>query len=118
MNVLARLFGKRGEPPAHEEAVIVHLDAQGLPDEVYEEHDLATLEDQLIEAIEAAQAGEFDGNEFGPGVVTLYMYGANAEHLFSAIEAALRAYPLCAGARVLIRRGGPGAPERELVLGV
>lgn len=117
MNLFAKFFGGKPKQSVAEQAVIVQLDAHGLPDEVYEEHDLATLEEQLEQAINAAQAGDLDGNEFGPDVVTLYMYGPDAERLFSVVEAPLRAYPLCAGAKVVVRRGGPGSPERTFVLG-
>lgn len=44
------------------------------------------------------------------------MYGPDSEKLFKAVEPVLRAYPLCKGARVVIRRGGPGAPERQVEL--
>jgi len=117
MNVFAKFFGGKAKQSLPEQAVIVYLDAQSLPDAVYEEHDLSTLEEQLEQALNATRAGSFDGNEFGPGVVTLYMYGPDAERLFSVVETPLRAYPLCAGAKVVVRRGGPGSPERMLVLG-
>ena len=121
MGIFSKLFGK-GEAPfvapstPTQQAVLVHLDGTTLPDAVYREHDLATLEDRLIEAISAASAGEFDGNEIGPDETTLFMYGPSAETLFSAVESVLLAYPLCRNARVEIRRGGPGAPQRELRL--
>jgi hypothetical protein len=35
-----------------DECVLIFLDAMNLPDEVYKNYDLSTLEDQLIEAIE------------------------------------------------------------------
>jgi hypothetical protein len=117
MGIIQRLFG--GGPAkaaAPSQAVLVHLDGQGLPDEVYEEHDLATLEDQLGAAIDAGGLGEYDGNDVGDEGATLYMYGPDAERLFAAIEATLRAYPLCKNARVVVRAGGPGAPEREVQL--
>ena len=117
MRFLKRLFGN-GEPTAsvstNEQAVLVYLDTSGLPDHVCQEHDIATLEDRLTEVIEREQLGEFDGNEFGPGEVTLFMYGPNAERLFAGIEAVLRGYPLCQSARVVIRNGGPEASEREV----
>jgi hypothetical protein len=117
MSFLKRLFGKV-EPTAsvstNEQAVLVYLDTSGLPDHVCQEHDIATLEDRLTEVIEREQLGEFDGNEFGPGEVTLFMYGPNAERLFAGIEAVLRGYPLCQSARVVIRNGGPEASEREV----
>ena len=98
------------------EAVLIHLDGQNLPQEVYEEYDLATLEDQLIAVVDSSALGEFDGNEVGPTEVVLYLYGPDAEALFAAIAPTLRAYPLCKNARVIIRQGGPGAPAHELLL--
>ena len=105
-------------PPAGpmDQTVLVHLDGQTLPAEVYRDHDLLTLEGQLSDAIEAQGLGEFDGNEIGDPGATLFMYGPDAERLFAGIEAILRAYPLCKNARVVIRRGGPGAEEREVLL--
>jgi hypothetical protein len=128
MNILKKLFGQdprnatasgpHSDPPqAGEQAVLVHLDASGLPAETYENYDLSTLEDQLIEAIDRTQSGEYDGHEFGPGETVLYLYGPSAEALFSAIEASLRSYPLSHNARVVIRSGPPGSPEREVLLG-
>ena len=99
-----------------EQAVIVRLDGQSLPQAVYDEYDLATIEDELIEIITKNDAGEFDGNEIGGDGATLYMYSTDAERLFGLIEPALRAYPLCRGAKVTIRHGAPGAAERIVVL--
>ncbi len=118
MGILSKLFKAKESnvsPPASQ-AVIVYLDATNLPQEVYDQYDIATLEDQLIERIESGQLGEFDGNEFGAGEVVLYMYGPDAEAIFSGIEQTLLAYPLCKSARVVIRRGAPGADARELQL--
>jgi hypothetical protein len=110
MTFLKRIFGNAKS----EEAVLVYLDGSGLPDQVYQAYDVATLEDRLREVIGRDRLGEFDGNEFGPGEVTLFMYGSDAERLFAGIEPILRGYPLCQHARVIIRRGGPGASEREI----
>jgi hypothetical protein len=99
---------------SNEQAVLVHLDGSGLPDHVYQDHDLATLEERLTDVIGRERLGEFDGNEIGPAEVTLFMYGPDAERLFAGIESVLRGYPLCQSARVVIRGGGPGAPEREV----
>jgi len=105
-----------GESKSSEQALLVHPDALGLPKEVYDSYDVATLEDRLEDAISREAAGEFDGNEFGPGEVVLLMYGPDAERLFKVVESVLRDYPLCRGARVRIRAGGPGSPEREFRL--
>ena len=123
MSILKRLFGKRSsaeksvvQPEEPQQAVLVHLDGTGLPDHIYQECDLATIEDQLIEVIARNKLGEFDGNEVGPSETTLFMYGPDAERLFAGIEPILRGYPLCQGARVEIRHGGPGAQTREVRL--
>jgi hypothetical protein len=102
---------------SNEQAVLVYLDSRGLPDRIYEQYDVSTLEEQLIEAVEAAGAGEFDGLEFGPAEVILFMYGPDADALFRSVEPILRAYPLCENARVVIRPGGPQIVGRELRLG-
>lgn len=99
-----------------EQAVLIYLNANDLPQEIYDQYDLATIEDRLRKLIQADNLGEYDGNEFGPAEVTLFMYGPDAEQLFSGIESKLRDYPLCQKARVVIRYGGPGASQRELVL--
>ncbi len=95
MSILQRFFGKRRASPepsgVSTQAVLVHLDSEGLPDDVYRDNDLATLEDQLRQAIEAGGLGEFDGNEVGPTETTLYMYGPDAERLLGGIESTLRA---------------------------
>lgn|GEM_PF-996824 len=127
MSIFKKLLGRDvdrasaadAQAPPHqteEQAVIVHLPGSGLPDEVYEHYDLSALEDQLIDAVDRAGCGEFDGNEFGPEGATLYLYGPDAEALFAAIEGTLRAYPLCPNAQVEIRYGPPGSPQREVTI--
>ena len=113
MGLLSKFLGKKDQPKL-EEAVLIYLDGTGLPDQIYQEYDLSTLEDQLIDAIGAEHAGEFDGNEIGPDGATLFAYGQDADHLFSVIEPVLRDYPLCQNARVVIRKGGPGATQTEV----
>ena len=115
MSIFKRIFAKKSlDQP--QQAVLVHLDGTGLPDHIYHDYDLATIEDRLIEVLEREGLGEFDGNEVGPGQTTLFMYGPDAERLFDGIEQTLRGYPLCQGAHVEIRHGGPGAQQRELRL--
>ena len=99
-----------------QQAVLVHIPGSDLPAEVYEQCDLATIEDLLMAAIEADNLGELDGNDMGPEGATLYMYSSDAERLFAGIEPILRDYPLTQTAAVVIRKGGPGAPERVVQL--
>ena len=105
----------KGQPDS-EQAVLVFLKTHGLPAHVYRECDLGTIGRRLREVIERERLGLFDGNGIGADEAVLYMYGPDAELLFSGVEAALRAYPLCQGARVVIRHGGHGAEQRELIL--
>ncbi|MFJ9870917.1 hypothetical protein [Streptomyces sp. NPDC101165] len=58
----------------------------------------------LAAAIEEANAGEFDGNEFGAGQAVLYAYGPDADALFKAMEPTLRGLPF-RPAHIVVRRG-------------
>jgi hypothetical protein len=73
---------------------------------------------KLREAIERAGVGEFDGNEFGGGTVTLYAYGPDADELFSVMSDGLRQLPF-RPAHVVLRYGSatdPDATERRMEL--
>jgi hypothetical protein len=98
----------------NEEAVVIVLDGQGLDDAVDQTYDLSTLEDLLIEQIEPDGIGELDGHETGPTQTTIYLYGPNAEELFSRVQPVLASYPLCQKSRAVVRRGGPGSSQREI----
>ncbi len=56
------------------------------------------------------------GTNSGPEETILFMYGPDAEKLFSTVESVLRNYRLCQGARVVIRHGEPGSSQREFIL--
>ena len=119
MGLLSRLFRGGSAQGQHSDArqcVLVHLDGTSLADDVYRQWDVMTLSGQLEEVLGRQKLGEYDGDEQGPTETTLFMYGPDAERLFNRIEPVLRVYPLCQNARVVIRRGPPGAPERELRL--
>ena len=114
---------RKAHPNAHdsastkaEQAVLVFLDGVGLPDEVYSKYDLQGLEERVVPVLRSKQVGEFDGEETRNKETVLYFYGPDSEALYAAIEPELRAYPLCRGARVVIRKGPPGAPSREVRL--
>jgi hypothetical protein len=103
-------------PKKSEQAVLVYLDGVGLPNEIYAKYDLQGLEDRVNPILRSKHLGEFDGEDTGQKETVLYFYGPDAEALFAAIEPELRAYPLCLGARVVLRKGPPGSPSRELRL--
>jgi hypothetical protein len=121
MSIFERIVGKKdageNQPPRKpEQAVLVLLEGTGSPEKVYQQNDLAMMADTLKELIEREGLGQFGGNEFGPTETTLFMYGPDAERLFAGIEATLRSSPVCQGARVIIRRGGSGAEQKEVKL--
>lgn len=93
--------------------VLIELDGIHLPEAVYRTCDVATLENRIEEVLEMGEHGELDGHETGPENTTLFVYGADAEALFQAMEPVLRDYPLCQGARVTIRQY---AEKRQVVL--
>lgn len=113
--VLMPVFGRKkkqqASPPPSQQAVLVHIMA---PSEG--EISLDVIEDPLIEAIEAAGAGEFDGNLIGPEDAILYMYGPDADRLFAVVEPVLREASLPPGSYVVLQYGGPGSEERRLDL--
>lgn len=71
------------------------------------------LEDDLIDAIQAHKAGEFDGDELGSEECILYMYGPDADRLFEAVSNVLRASPLARGGYAIKRYGPPEDGVRE-----
>jgi hypothetical protein len=89
-------------------AVIAYL----IPDA---EWDVFDVEDRLIEAIDGARVGEFDGNLMGPGEVELYAYGPDADKLFGVMEPILRSVALKEGSYALKRYGEAGDPDAREV---
>lgn len=89
------LFKRREAEPvpakAPEHAVIVHFTLNGGDHGTEAQREAVfALEDRLIQAIDTAGVGEFDGNEFGGGEAVLYAYGPDAGALFAAMESHLR----------------------------
>ncbi|HYL15656.1 MAG TPA: hypothetical protein VEV41_21660 [Terriglobales bacterium] len=78
---------------------------------------IIALEDQLSDAIEHAAAGQFDGDEYGGGVCTIYMYGPSAERLFTVTIPILKKFRAPAGSYVIKRYGKPGAKQDRVELG-
>ena len=117
MGMFAKLFGKESVTPPKrvDHAVLVNFDYIGSTDLTL----LFELEKKLKAAINAAKAGEFDGNEVATdgsdGV--LYMYGPDADRLFETVKPVLERCSFMGGARITLRYGSPGANQRQVVLG-
>ncbi|MFD3676428.1 hypothetical protein [Streptomyces sp. NPDC058613] len=102
-----------------EHAVIVHyrLADAGLGDPTQRKA-VRQAQSLLTEAIEQADVGEFDGNEYGGGGVVLYAYGPDADALFAVMVPILNGLPF-RPAHVVLRYGSvddPSAEERRVDL--
>jgi len=121
---------RRGEPPAtsscgienrprSEQAVIAHFGLSQDPLGASRDSEaFFALEDSLIELLESAGIGEYDGNEIGAGEAVAYMYGEDADQLFATVETRLREFPL-RPAHCLLRYGAandPSVQERRIDL--
>jgi len=102
-----------------EHAVIVHLSLGEGGFGVEEVRDSVRVLERDIETIlDGGDVGELDGDEFGGGEAVLYLYGADADSLFAAIEPLLRGSSL-RPAHVILRYGeasDPTARERLIEL--
>jgi hypothetical protein len=107
--------GKLTHAQTIEHAVIVHFN--------YGSKDLTrlfALEDKLESAISKADVGEYDGNEIAADGSDgfLYMYGPDADRLFSVVKPILDDTPFMRGAKVTLRYGSPkdGVKEKIIVI--
>lgn len=82
-------------------------DGYGDPDE---RAAILDLKYRLIDAVEATEAGEVDGTEFGAGKAEIFTYGPDARRLFAVMESELRAFPN-RPALALLRFGEPDDPS-------
>lgn len=77
---------------------------------------IATLEEQLSEAIKRSGVGDFDGDEYDAGVCTIYMYGPSADRLLAVTLPILKKFHAPVGSYVTKRYGKPGAKEDRIPL--
>lgn len=91
-----------------EQAVLVMLPLHGEDYGSIEEREaILALADQLADTVSKDGTGEFDGEEFGRQNCTLYLYGPDADNLFSSMEPYLRAFH--PGLIVIKRYGAAGS---------
>lgn len=97
------------------EGLAIYLDGINLPDEVYDTCSCDGLAALISNAL-ASVGGEIFGSWVGRSETCIYIYGPNAEHMFSVMEPILSAYPLCQNARIVIRHGNPDLHPRTVQL--
>jgi hypothetical protein len=93
------------------QAVLIDFDITGLADPVSRIDELETILNHTL-----GPFGESDGHELGGGEGRIFLYGADAEKMFTRIESVLKSDPLCKNARVTVRQGEPGSPQHEIQL--
>ena len=101
-----------------DQSVTVHLVLAGNGFGTDEERQrIYALEDALTLSIDRAAAGTFDGDGFGEGGADLFAYGPDADSLYAAMEADIRAYGPAAGSSVLLVYGSDAdSPDRTIEL--
>ena len=122
MTFWSRLLGRttpdRDEPAvehAVEHAVLIRIP---LSDSEFgteaERSAIHGLADEIDGAIARSGSGEYDGDEFGDGECTLYLYGPDADALWASVEEVVRGDPRTAGGHVVKRYGEPGEGTRAV----
>jgi hypothetical protein len=103
---------------AEEQAVILKLKlAFGPMGNEEERKRITELERQLENAIKQSASGDFDGDEYGGGFCTIYMYGPSAERLFASVQPKLKVFRASSGSYVIKRYGKPGSKQDRITLG-
>ena len=79
-----------------------------------ERREIALLEMRIEQLLASRTVGEIDGDEFGEGNCTIYLYGSNADRLAGLILPLLANSIFAACTQITKRYGPPGAPEEQL----
>ena len=113
MRLFSKLLGKNKETQTKDEWIAVYLK---LSNDNYgtdtERDSIRKFTDMLDEAIRESGQGIFDGDEFGEGEASLYMYGPNADKLFEVVEPLLRNWKSLKGGYAIKRYGTSLEKER------
>jgi hypothetical protein len=93
------------------QCLAIYLDGTSLPDEVY-----ANLDFEAVVAAMGAAAGDDSYRGFwqGPEETALFLFGPDADAMFTRVEPVLRRLPIGQNARVVLRHGKPSLSPREI----
>jgi hypothetical protein len=93
--------------------VRVHIPLHGGPLGSHEERDLIyALSDRVHAAVDPADAGDVDGNEFGGGECVMFVHGGDPARVWTLVEPVLRAAEFTHGGHAELH-GGRG-PDRRV----
>jgi hypothetical protein len=99
-----------------EQAVLLKIKLSNLTEgNSKDRNDIFSLEQELEHSIEADALGELDGDDFGEGFCTVYIYGMDADALFELIKPILRNFNFIKGSYIIKRYGSPGAREEHFL---
>ena len=116
MGFFDKIFGKQQAPatPPPEHSILIYLKGEGLDEAVYKSCDTVTLDGLLTKAL--GVHGVVSSIESRATETILFLYGTDSEKMYSLIDPVLNTYPLCKSAKVILRTGSPGSPEREITI--
>jgi len=112
MTFFQKLFGKKRKLRDKEQWITIYFPLSNGEYGSQDERDsIHRFTNRLDEQIRQSGAGVFDGDEFGNGEGALFMYGPDANKLFSVIEPLLQNWAPLRGGYV-IKRYGAADSER------
>jgi len=93
------------------ECLAIYLDGLSLPDEVYADLDF----EQVVKDIgDLVGPDSYHGAVEGAEETGILFFGANAEDMIARVEPLLRELPIGQNARVVVREGRNGSPQRTI----
>lgn len=113
MKFLDKLLGRKVKEEVVEHAVIIHFKyGKNKMDDLYK------LRDKIDKQISRKSLGEYDGHEIATDLSDgyLYMYGHNAEKLFTGIKTILEETDFMIGAKAKLRFGPPADGVKEITI--
>jgi hypothetical protein len=108
-----KMFGKQ-QASSPEHAIFIYLNTVDLDESIYRSCDTVTLDGLLTKAL--GTNGIVEGTETRATETVLFLYGTDSEKMLSLIDPVLNSYPLCKGAKVILRAGPSGSPERTITV--
>lgn len=111
MGLFSKIFGKA--PTKNDHLVTVHIK---LSPGAMQFNDIEPLVLRLKQVMGEAGTGMFQGTDRDQAELRIYLYGANADRLFSSINPVLDQEGMPPGSFAMLRYGPAGSPERRCIL--